>query len=254
MLIAATRQVRAMKGRRWLAAALAGVGVSLAFHACLAAEHDDQRQVVGAFLEAYVRQEMSKLSPYVPAKPENLFGAYPFVGLPTLSRPKVDGCQALVEFTGATVQSVLPSRGGLLFYRDDTTWKVRQVLFYEKVPRIFNLPKRSVTAKDQAREPIVAALGSSFLKAWRSGDTPALLANWYNWTRREDDPVRGLRVRGMEVSVTPISSQEAFATYKGRLRYGWGILSYSMSMGGGLFLVREGDEWKVRGNVMTLRF
>jgi len=87
-----------------------------------------------------------------------------------------------------------------------------------------------------------------------AGATAALLANWYNWTLRKDDPIRGLRVGDMEVSVTSISGQEAFAVYRAKLTYEWGILAYSMSIGGGLFLVKEGNDWKVRGNVMMFSF
>jgi len=243
-----------MKGRLWLAAVAVTGAVSLAFHTCPAAEHEDQRQVVRAFLEAYVQRDMPRIRACAPTRPEDLFGAYPFVGLPTLSPPKVDEREALIEFVGVTARDVLPSRGGLYCYQENGTWKVRQVLFYQRVPRIYSLPKRSLTAADRRQEPAVAAVGISFLKAWERGDTAALLDSWYDWTHRKERPIRGLRARDLNLSITPISDQEAFGVYRMTLSYQWGILAYSMDTGGGLFLVKEGDRWKVCGNVMMFSF
>ena len=76
-----------MKAKVWLAVGVAVVVLSFACCICPAAERDEQCQLVQTYLEAYVRREMPNIRGYAAAEPQDLFGPYPFVGLPTLSQP-----------------------------------------------------------------------------------------------------------------------------------------------------------------------
>jgi hypothetical protein len=248
------RERAVRKYRLWWVGACVAAATALSSRPGLAAEREDQCRVARTYIEAYARRELPRLRGHLATEPDHLFGDYPFVGTPKLSRPKVDGRQAVVEFAGVSRQEGVPSRGGLLCYRDKGTWKVRQVLFYDKQPQSAQLPKRSITDADRRQEPTLSALGASFLNAWERGDTPTLLANWYDWSKRNDRPITRLQVRRLEVDVAAKTPQEAIATYRVTLTYKWGLLSYSMDTAGGLFLVREGAEWKVRGNLMVFRF
>jgi len=220
-------------------------------------DNADPQQIVKTYLDAYIRQDMSVVRAHSPAMLEDQFGEFPFVAFPTLSHPKVDRNQALVEFTGIPREKELPKRGGLLFYRDmhdHYIWKLRQVLFFDKIPAIFNLPTHSKTDQDRGYEPTVAALASRCLHAWQQGDTDTLLASWHNWTKREAPPIHGLSVKDFSVIIQPTNHKEHYAHYNARLTYQWGLLSYSMSIGGGLFMTKEANDWRIRGNVMAFFF
>jgi hypothetical protein len=47
---------------------------------------------------------------------------------------------------------------------------------------------------------------------------------------------------------------ETFVRYQAKLSYHWSVLSYSMDFQGGLILVKENSEWKIRGNIMVMYF
>ena len=222
-----------------------------------AVESADETQMVRTYLDAYIRHDMPVVRTYSPTDSGEQFGAFPFTGFPTLGKTTVDRNQALVEFSGDPRATGLPHHGGLLFYRDirdHNIWKLRQVLFYTHIPAIFNLPTRSKTAIDQGYEPTVAALARRCLQAWQRGDTDTLLAHWHNWTRREGVPITGLSVSDFHVVFQPVGHHEQFARYTAHLTYKWGVLSYSMPLDSGVFLTKEGTEWRVRGNVMAFYF
>jgi type II secretory pathway pseudopilin PulG len=237
-----------------LVTALIMAGLLAAALPAFADDSAEQRKLVEKYLSAYVRKEHSALRPQLTTKTEHLFGPYLLEGFPTLQQPKVDDNQALVEFKVVSKDKALPSRGGVLCYRDNGVWKVRQVLFYDQVPRIFNLPSRSVTAQDRAQEGKVGDLVRNFLKAWQRNDEQAQAALWYRWPHRPDKDMKGLSVNDLAVTVLPRSDSTAFARYRVKLTYRWGPLAYSMNIRGGFYLVEEGGAWKVNGNVMVFDF
>jgi len=215
---------------------------------------EDQRQIVSQYISAYARGDNAQLRHFLACRHENLFGPYPFTGFPTLTKVKVDDNQALVEFTGKVDDNKFHNKGSLLLYRRDGAWQVQQVLFYTKIPGIFNLPKKSVTDQDRQNEAPVRAVTEQFLTAWQAGDTKKVLERWYRWMDRDRDPNKGLSVSNIEITPSATTWGETFVRYKAKLTYRWGILSYSMNLQGGLILVNEDDELKIRGNVMVLYF
>lgn len=214
----------------------------------------EQREIVQDYLTAYARNDYAKLRSRLPTQDENLFGPYLFDGTPVLQRPKVSDTQALVEFTAKVKDDKFPAKGGILLMRRDDNWYVRQVLFYQKVPAVFNLPKKSVTDQDRNYEPVVTRTSEQFLKAWQHGDMDDITKLSHRWMDSDDDPNDGMSVSHFEFSKSTTRWGEPFARYKARLTYHWGILSYSMKFDGGFIMVKENGTWKVRGNIMVLYF
>lgn len=219
-----------------------------------AANSDEAKiEVAQKFLHAYLLKT-EDVNPYISARREHLFSPYPFRGPVQLSTPKVHTNQALLEFTGAVTDAKLPRKAAILFYFHDMQWHVRQVLFYDEIPRLFGLPTKSITATDKAYEPTVRALGQSFLQAWERGEQEKMLAHWYNWSRSERKPVEGLHMSNLKMSNGATTWGDSYIGYSVKLTYKWGIFSYSMQVHGGLLLVNESGEWKVRGNQMVFNF
>lgn len=240
--------------QRWIWSVVFIVVASIVFSWAAYAEDAEQRKVVQGYITAYARNDYAKIRPLFPTKDENMFGPYLFDGMPTLKRPKVDDNQALVEFTAKVKDDKFQKKGGILFMRRKGTWLVRQVLFYEDIPAIFNLPKKSVTDKDRQREPEVSELCVQFLKAWQRGDTDEVVKRSHRWEQSNDDINKGMSVSNFEFTPSTTKWGEPFARYKAKLTYKWGILSYSMQFNGGFIMMKENGDWKIRGNVMVLYF
>jgi len=241
-----------MRRRIFIAAVMACALFMTAFSAY--ANEKEQQQVVQEYLRAYARNENAKMKQYLVQQDANQFGPYPFTGTPVLQRPKVDDNQALIEFSGKVGDSKFPDKGGILCYKRDGVWLVRQVLFYEKVPGIFNLPKKSVTEADRKSEPTVANLGERFMNAWRRGDTETLLKNWHRWMDRQGSINNGISMSNYQFTGGKTGWGDAYGAYQTKLTYKWGVLSYTMKFNGGLMLAQENGTWKIRGNIMVLNF
>ena len=241
--------------QRWIwATALIIAAVIVTSWSAFADVEEELRTVAKDYLAAYARNDYAKIRPRLPVKDENLFGPYLFEGMPTLQRPKVDDTQALVEFTCKVNDPRFPQKGGILLKQKKGAWLVRQVLFFDRVPVLFNLPKRSKTDQDRKHEPVVADVAQQFLKAWQRGDTDEVLERWHRWMDNDDDVNDRLSFSNYEFETSTTKWGEHFAHYKAKLTYRWGILSYTMKFDGGFIMVKENDRWKVRGNVMVLYF
>jgi len=222
-----------------------------------AGEADEQQQVATKFVQHYLVSDLNQLTQTLPSTGFQLFGPYPFTGKVTLGAPKVDERQALINFTAeGTADDRFHRRGAILLWRNKQTekWQVRQVLFYERIPRLFNLPSKSRTARDKGYEPEVKAVGTAFMEAWRRNDAPRMLALWYDWTKSPRDPADGLSVSNIEVDLSRAAWDDPYARYSAKLTYRYGILSYSMTVKGGLLLVDDHGQWKVRANTLVLDF
>jgi len=216
-------------------------------------ENDAKAQVTRNFLRAYLLKNES-ITPYVPGKSENQFAPYPFTGAVQYSTPKVHGNQGVIEFKGTVNDTNFPQKGGILFYRHDGKWHVRQVLFYNNIPMVFGLPSRSVTASDRQQEPTLATMGAAFMSAWKRGETREMLTRWFDWTKMPNDPIKGLTMSHVAITTCNTTWGDPYVDYSVRLTYRWGILSYTMTMHGGLILVQEDGQWKVRGNELVLNW
>ncbi len=218
-----------------------------------AGESDVKAQVTRNFLRAYLLKN-EPITPFVPDKSENQFAPYPFTGAVQYSTPKVHGNQAVLEFKGTVIDANLPQKGGILFYFHDRKWHVRQVLFYNHVPSIFGMPSRSVTASDRRSEPVLTAIGTEFMTAWEKGDTRKMLTYWFDWTKIQNEPMKGLSMSHVKITTSNTTWGDPYVGYSVNLTYRWGILSYTMTLRGGLILVQEDGQWKVRGNELIFNW
>ncbi len=219
-----------------------------------AAAADEQHAVVEQFLRAYFRNNWAAVKRVVPASRIAMFGPYPYKEFHFTDVAKVQTNQAVMEFAAASVDGNIPTKGGLLMYRKDGTWLVRQVLYYDKVPRIFRLPNKSVTDADRAEEPRVKASASAFMSAWKANEEKAMLHRSYDWLSRDDDEIAGLRISDLTTDCTTTHWGDPFVHYSVKASYHFGPFSYSMGVRGGLILVRENGTWKVRANQMMMAF
>lgn len=226
----------------------------IAFIPARANDTEAQRAMAQKFLEAYVRQDLPTVRKYLPADTANLFCAYPFKVAPTLSAPKVDDHEALVEFTGPTTDGKLPAKGGILFRKWDNIWCVRQVLFYDKIPYFYRLPSRSLTENDRRQEPKVRSIALAFMSAWEQGKTAEMLPLWFNWTKMVKKPINGLTMSNLVIATSATSWGDPYVTYTAKLTYHFGPLAYSITFKGGLVLTKENGEYKVRANQMIFDF
>jgi len=216
-----------------------------------AADGDEAKlQVAQKFLRAYLLKNDDVL-PYITSHSASMFGPYPFKSPLQFNTPKVHGNQAIMEFSGTTIDGKFPSKGGILFYNHNYKWHVRQVFFYDHIPNMFGLPTKSVNAKDRSFEPEVKAMGESFMAAWERGEREKMLVHWWNWPKMPGDPVKGLHMSNLNMNVSSTAWGDAYVSYSVKMTYRWGILSYSMTLHGGLVLVQENGAWKVRGNVLV---
>lgn len=215
---------------------------------------EQQREAAKQFLTSYLRHDYAGLPAVVATEEKTLFNPYPFKGAVKLGQPKVDDNQALVEFSGPVADAKFPAKGGILLKKQDNTWYVRQVLFYDKIPGLFNLPDKSVTVEDKQQEPRVKSVAVAYMDAWERGDRKAMRNNWLNWPKLKKDPVKGLYAKITSMSVTTTSWGEPYVKFAVKLTYRFGVLSYSMSAKGGLIMVKEDGDWKVRPDQMIFDF
>lgn len=216
-------------------------------------ENDVKVQVVQKFLRAYFLKS-DNIIPYVPYKAENLFSLYPFKGTVQYFTPKIHGNQGVLEFKATVIDSSLPQKGGILFYNHENQWHIRQVLFYDTVPAFFGLPDKSVTASDRKSEPVLSVIGERFMQDWAKGDVDNMLVHWFDWPKSPGDPIKGLYMGKMKITYHPTSWGDPYVNYAVKFTYRWGILSYSMTLHGGLIMVDEDGVWKVRGNEMIFKW
>lgn len=229
---------------------LLGITTSLAF----AGDTEDQRAVANRFLQAYFQNDYKTVGQLIPADRSKLFNPYPFAADPKLSQPKVRKKQALVEFDAPTSDKCFMRHGGIVFYHDNRVWKVRQILFYDKVPLIFGLPSKSTNDKERGHEPRVAALCRDFLRSWKANDMKSMLSMWYEWPIHNQKAQKGLSISNFRSRTIMTRWNDPYVSYTAKVTYTFGILSYSMDIKGGLVLFRDGDAWKVRGNHFVFDF
>jgi len=219
-----------------------------------ASEADDQRNLMQSFIVAYFTKDMPTVRMCVPKNQANLFTQYPFSATPTLSNAKVHINQALVEFSGPVIDQQMIGKGGILFSKHGKLWQVRQLMFYNKVPRIFNMPSRSITSEDRSYEGTVNALAKKFMVQWKSNCPSGMLGLWYNWVKDNPDRITGLQMKNFQASSARTQWNEPFMNYSVNLSYKLGPLSYRMTAHGGMVLVKERGAWKVRANSFFLYF
>jgi len=203
--------------------------------------------VAREFLSAFCKNDRDAIRGMLPTKTSALYGPCLFGKMPVLGNPRVEGRTAAVDFEGPMADSALPGRGMIVLRHVEQdglrAWRVRQLYWYEELPPEARLPERSRTEDDKAQEPSVVQAAQEFLSAWLAGDHESmsrLTFRWWEVSRRRPGWVRLI---GVDVQAHPAGRDERRVEFVARLRLA-GLMAKSVR--GRLWVVREGDSWRVR--------
>ena len=211
-----------------------------------AGEKEDKEAVVKTFLNAYFKMDMNTVRKHLPAQNNDLFIKYPITGTITYQPAKVSRNQAVVEFSGTTNHSNIPAKGGIIFYKDNGTWKVRQVVFYNSIPKIMGLPSKS-RKEDAKFEDEILQKAKDFVAVWQKHDLVAMKCKWYDWTNRNDKQL-STSTKNWTFTHSTLSDGTEFVKYTTDASYNMGSVGYKMNISGGVGLFKEGNTWKVKAN------
>jgi len=205
------------------------------------------------YIKYLADDDRANLKKMQPAEPKNRYGPYPFAGTPSLGQPKVDAHRAGLEFTGKATDASLPSKGAIILNRKDKDtkdpWKVRTIIWYEKLPFGVKMPKTSVTQADVAQEALVQKAVQSYLQAWRSGDWERMKALTYDWLSRTPEKSTRAGLKSAQLRLTEMPGGEVKVDYTARVVF---FRFIPKTVSGRLYCVREGGAWKVRGGAFLL--
>jgi hypothetical protein len=212
-----------------------------------AADKNAVEDVARAFIAALVRDNRPALRRLVPQRPEHRWGRFPFTSDPRLEKVVADKSKGGAFFAGGHRHSWLPQKSlfALVLIREDKEWpwKIRSVLWYERVPSRVRLPQRSPTNQDRANEKEALRCVRAYIEAWRKSDFELLERLTYHWVEGSGQK-RPIRLRDLALKVTGADG-EASVEFKARL---WVLRIVPYSVDGTLQAVKEGPNWKVREN------
>ncbi|MHB9025903.1 MAG: hypothetical protein ACYC7E_17320 [Armatimonadota bacterium] len=236
----------------YIVAMLAGMLFAVPAHS--ASDIDRQREVSQKFLKAFLTRDMDAVRDVVPTKPQHLFGPYLFNETLKLNGPKVDDDEAAIDFTANVGDSRYPRQGAFLLKKHNNTWYMRHVFFFDKIPIYLQLPRKSVTPADQKQEPRVKEAATDFLAAWKRNDCGTMHDLWYNWTKYNKPRRNNFYMSNLSLTTTKNVWKDVYIKYSAKLSYKWGLLSYSVNFNGGLTMVEENGDWKVRPLTLIFDF
>jgi hypothetical protein len=205
-----------------------------------------------AYLNAILSGDRTALMQLSPMKAENKFGPCPFAEMPRIDSARVDAHRAAVLFKGKTKDRDLPGEGAIMLTLLDHVkvdpWRVRQVGFFTRAPLGAKLPKRSITGKDKAQEPLVLRTAKRYVAAWMRGDYRTMEALAFDWVAAVDEPARGVRLRNVELQAKPTGNGETRINFTAKVTL-FRVLPKTLE--GTLFAMREEDQWKIRSTELT---
>jgi len=199
------------------------------------------------FIGALVRNDRPTLLRLAPRRLENRWGKCPFTSDPKLGKVVVDKSKAGVFFSGGHQDSALPQKSlfVLVLVREDQEypWKIRSLLWYERVPQGARLPERSITNEDRANEKVALRCVEDYIRAWRRSDFALMDRLTYHWIEFSDTKKRPIRLRGVSFGNMTGGGGEARVNFTARLRV-LRVIPYRVD--GMLEAVKEDGKWKVR--------
>jgi hypothetical protein len=204
------------------------------------------------YLLAFSRNDRPAMKRLTPTQPANFYGPFMFKRLPRLKNPRVDAHRAAIDFEGESIDARLSPRGTItlvkLDERETEAWVVRQVLWYDKehLPLGVRLPKESVTKADQEQESEVRQSARAFLVAWQGEDYERMNYLSFDWLSRENkDPPKLIKLRKLQFSEAGRLEGATRVEYQAQLTL-LGFIPHRAN--GFLYLLKEGEDWKVRGS------
>ncbi|MBE9565975.1 MAG: hypothetical protein IMF16_04420 [Proteobacteria bacterium] len=215
----------------------------------------EAEQVARSFLEAFSRNDREAVSSMLPTSLANLYGPCPFDGAPQLNNPRADTRTGAIDFQGASVDQGLPSRGTMvmrLVEQDGSrAWRVRQIFWYTELPPDADLPDSSPTPEDRAQEPALQQAATEFVQAWLSADYQTMDGLTFHWWEVPRAAPRWIRMRSVNLEARAHSLNGLRVDFVASLRVARII---PKSVRGNLWLVQEGNQWRVRPVSFSLWF
>jgi hypothetical protein len=206
----------------------------------------DGAKVAKDFLFAFARNDRDKISTMLPRTLENRYGPCPFVRLPALKEPRVDGSTGTILLEGGIAPGV--AKAGMLTLRrvkvDGTkVWRVRQMYWYDELPAEAKKRRRSATSADRRQEPAVRAASEEFVRTWLAGNYEELDRQVFHWWDRDRDPPKWVKMTGVELR----SAKESLGGLRVDFRATLKVLgTLPKRVDGTLWLVQEDGAWCVR--------
>jgi hypothetical protein len=204
-------------------------------------------KVARDFLFAFSRNDRNAIKSMLPERLENLYGPCPFARMPTLTKPRADTRVGVVDFQGPMVDSGLPRKGTIVLRLVEEngvrTWRVRQIYWYEELPREAKLPDKSPTAADRAQEPAVRRAATDFIEAWQAAEyerMDGLTFHWWEVPRRQP---KWVKMTGASLTARATTLNGLRVDFVAKLRVARVL---PRSVAGNVWLVEEDGEWRVR--------
>jgi len=204
-------------------------------------------KVARDFLFAFSRNDRDAIKSMLPEGLGNLYGPCPFARMPTLTKPRADTRVGVVDFEGPMVDSGLPRKGTIVLRLVEENgvraWRVRQIFWYEELPREAKLPDKSPTAADRAQEPALRQAATDFLEAWQASDyerMDGLTFHWWEVPRRQP---KWVKMTGATLTARSTTLNGLRVDFVAKLRVARVV---PRSVGGNVWLVEEDGKWRVR--------
>ncbi|UCC68392.1 MAG: hypothetical protein JSV79_00180 [Armatimonadota bacterium] len=212
-------------------------------------------QVAQDFLSAFSRNDRDAIKDLLPTRPENLYGPCPFAGMPTLTNPRADTRTGAIDFQGPLLDSGLPDKGTIILRLVEEnslrTWRVRQIYWYEKLPKGADLPDRSPTAADRAQEPALRRAAQDFLQAWLAAEFERMDGLTFHWWEVPRRPPKWVKMKGVNLSARATTLGGLRVDFVAKLR----VLGFlPKNVAGNVWLVEEDGQWRVRPLTFTFFF
>ncbi len=203
------------------------------------------------YLQALATGDKNTLRRLTPERPENFYGPSLFSGMPTLQNPRVKGHRGLIDFEGECGDPALPQQGTIAFTLRDSRkadpWQVRGIFWKGASSLTLNPFNYSETQADRAREPLLRAAATKYLRAWREKDWETLQYMTYDWLNRKK-PLRGdVYMRSLELHPALRPDGSVRVQFTARVSPRFPLVSvFRRTARGMLYAVKEDGEWKIR--------
>jgi len=204
-------------------------------------------RVATNFLFAFSRNDRDAIAKMLPERLENLYGPCPFARMPALTEPRADTRTGAVNFGGPALDAGLPTKGTIILRLVEESgtraWRVRQIYWYEKLPRGASLPDRSPTAADRAQEPSLRRAAEDFLEAWLAADYGRMDGLTFHWWEVPRGPPKWVTMRGANLAARATTLGGLRIDFIAKLRV---LRVVPKNVAGNVWLVEEDGEWRVR--------
>jgi len=213
-------------------------------------------KVAEQFVSAFVRNDRPKIEALLPKKLPHRYGPSPFLRLPALAKPRADKRTGVIEFSGGRAEAGMPDRG-MIMLRLVTTpdkrrvWRVRQIYWYDELPRDAQVPDKSPTAKDRQEEPRLQQAAAEFLRDWMAGKFEKLDAEVFHWWEVARKEPKWVKLRSVDFKPPARSLGGLRVDFTAKLRL---LGALPKTVGGTLWLVEEDGQWRVRPLTVAFDF